>query len=160
MAPQPISGLGLLNLLRGFSWGTVTAVFYGVGLLALRPTPNLEDQFSIFMSPGDRVAQLYPRALGSSGTSGVPLPVPTMVGPWGEDCIIINLYFLGCRLKDFKENMCHNSSQIFLYLLINVRINVITIVVLSSIKPIETCFGYHETEPFHRSGLNQISFRF
>jgi hypothetical protein len=61
--------------------GSVTAVFYGVVLLAPRPTPNLEDQVSVFMTPGDRVAQLYPRAMGSSGTSGVPLPVPTTVGP-------------------------------------------------------------------------------
>jgi hypothetical protein len=76
MALQPTSGLGLL-----YSWGSVTAVFYGVGLLAPRPTPNLEDQVSVFMTPGDRVAQLYPRALGSSGTSGVPLPVSTIVGP-------------------------------------------------------------------------------
>jgi hypothetical protein len=29
------------------------------------------------------VAQLYPQVLGSSGTSGVPFPVPTIVGPWG-----------------------------------------------------------------------------
>jgi hypothetical protein len=77
MALQPISGLGLLI------WGSVTAVFYGVGLLAPRPTPNLEDQVSVFMTPGDRVAQLYPRALGSSGTSEVPHPVPTIVGPCG-----------------------------------------------------------------------------
>jgi hypothetical protein len=78
MALQPISSLGLL------SWGSVTAVFYGVGLLAPHPTPNLENQVSVFMTPGDRVAQLYLRALGSSGTSGLPLPVPTIVGPWGE----------------------------------------------------------------------------
>jgi hypothetical protein len=82
MAQQPISGIGLL-----YSWGSVTAVFYGVGLLAPRPTPNLEDQVSVFMTPGDRAAQLYPRALGSSGTSGVPLPVPTIVGPWGDQNI-------------------------------------------------------------------------
>jgi hypothetical protein len=25
------------------------------------PTPNLEDQVSVFMTPGDRVVQLYPR---------------------------------------------------------------------------------------------------
>jgi hypothetical protein len=75
MAQQPMSGLGLL------SWSSVTAVFYGVGLLAPRPTPNLEDQVSLFMTPGDSVAQLYPWALGSSGTSGVPLPVLTTVGP-------------------------------------------------------------------------------
>jgi hypothetical protein len=35
-----------------------------VGLLAPRPTPNLEDQASEYMSPGDRVPQPYPRALG------------------------------------------------------------------------------------------------
>jgi hypothetical protein len=40
----------------------VTISFYGVRLLAPRPTPNLEDQASKFMSPGDRVAQLYPQA--------------------------------------------------------------------------------------------------
>jgi hypothetical protein len=28
----------------------------------LRPTPNLEDQISVFMFPRDRVAQLYPQA--------------------------------------------------------------------------------------------------
>jgi hypothetical protein len=61
-----------------------SSFFYGVGLLAPRPNPNLEDQVSVFMTPGDRVAQLYPRALGSSGTSVVPLPVPTAEGPWGE----------------------------------------------------------------------------
>jgi hypothetical protein len=77
MALQPISGLGLL------SWGSVTAVFYGVGLLAPHPTPNLEDKISVFMTPVDRVAQLYSRTMDSSGTSGVPLPVPTTVGTWG-----------------------------------------------------------------------------
>jgi hypothetical protein len=84
MALQPILGLGLLF------WGSVTTIFYGVGLLAPRPTPNLEDQVLLFMTPGDRVAQLYPRALGSSGTSGVPLPVNTIVGPWG-DCEIYQI---------------------------------------------------------------------
>jgi hypothetical protein len=38
---------------------------------------------SVFITPGERVAQLYPQALGSSGTSGVPFPVPTTVGPSG-----------------------------------------------------------------------------
>jgi hypothetical protein len=32
---------------------------------ALRPTPNLEDQVSVFRFPSDRVAQLYPQAPGS-----------------------------------------------------------------------------------------------
>jgi hypothetical protein len=31
----------------------------------LRPTPNLEDQISVFMSPSDRVTQLHPQAPGS-----------------------------------------------------------------------------------------------
>jgi hypothetical protein len=31
----------------------------------LGPTPNLEDQFSVFMFSSDRVVQLYPRAPGS-----------------------------------------------------------------------------------------------
>jgi hypothetical protein len=39
--------------------------FYRAGLLVLRPTPNLEDQVSVFMAPGDSVAQLYPQALGT-----------------------------------------------------------------------------------------------
>jgi hypothetical protein len=30
---------------------------------------------SVFITPGERVAQLYPQALGSSGTSGVPFKV-------------------------------------------------------------------------------------
>jgi hypothetical protein len=38
---------------------------------------------SVFITPGERVAQLYPQALGSSGASGVPFPVPNIVGPWG-----------------------------------------------------------------------------
>jgi hypothetical protein len=41
----------------------VTICFYGVRLLAPSPTPNLEDQASEFLSPRDRVAQLYPQAL-------------------------------------------------------------------------------------------------
>jgi hypothetical protein len=36
-----------------------------MGLLVQRPTPNLEDRVSVFMTPGDRVAQLYPEALGT-----------------------------------------------------------------------------------------------
>jgi hypothetical protein len=40
-------------------------VFYRAGLLVQRPTPNLEDQASVFMTPGDRVTQLYPQALGT-----------------------------------------------------------------------------------------------
>jgi hypothetical protein len=88
MALRPISGLGLL-----YSWVSVTAVFYG-RLLAPRPTPNLEDQVSVFITPGDRVAQLHPWALGSSGTSGMPFPVPTIVGPWGRAAISFSITLL------------------------------------------------------------------
>jgi hypothetical protein len=36
-----------------------------MGLSTRRPTPNLEDQASVFVTPGDRVAQLYPQELGT-----------------------------------------------------------------------------------------------
>jgi hypothetical protein len=36
-------------------------LFYVAELLVQGPTPNLEDQVSVFITPGDRVAQLYPR---------------------------------------------------------------------------------------------------
>jgi hypothetical protein len=59
MALQPNSGPGLPL------WGFVTITFYRAGLLVQRPTPNLEDQVSVCVTPGDRVAQLYPQALGT-----------------------------------------------------------------------------------------------
>jgi hypothetical protein len=43
----------------------VTIFFYRASSSALRPTPNLEDRVSVFMSPSDKVAQLYPQAPGS-----------------------------------------------------------------------------------------------
>jgi hypothetical protein len=39
--------------------------FYRVGLLAPRPTPTLEDQASVFISPRVKVAQLQPQAPGT-----------------------------------------------------------------------------------------------
>jgi hypothetical protein len=65
--------------------------FSWCGVVSPTPNPpNLEDQVSLFMTPGDRVSQLYPRTLGSSGFSGVPLPVPTIVGPSdGRHCCLI-----------------------------------------------------------------------
>jgi hypothetical protein len=56
MALQPNSGPALP--FRGF----VTKTFLQ-GLI-VSPAPNLEDQVSVFMAPGDRVTQLYPQALG------------------------------------------------------------------------------------------------
>jgi hypothetical protein len=59
MALQPKSGPGLP------CWGFVTITFLQGWIVSPRPTPNLEDQVSVFMTPGDRVAQLYPQALGT-----------------------------------------------------------------------------------------------
>jgi hypothetical protein len=62
-APQPSSGLGLLLF---FFWRLLNNfLFYRVGLWAPRPTPNLEDQASVFISPRGRVAQLYSPAPGT-----------------------------------------------------------------------------------------------
>jgi hypothetical protein len=49
-------------------------------LLASNPTLNLEDQASVSIPSGDRVAQVYTWTLGSSGNLGSPFPVPTYVG--------------------------------------------------------------------------------
>jgi hypothetical protein len=59
IALQPISGLGLLF----FSWGSVT-IFYSVGLLAPRPTPSLEDQVSVFMTPRRQGGPAIPLGTG------------------------------------------------------------------------------------------------
>jgi hypothetical protein len=43
-----------------FSWEDSQHIsFYRLSLSASRPTPSLESQVSVFISPGDRVAQLY-----------------------------------------------------------------------------------------------------
>jgi hypothetical protein len=59
MALQPKSGPGLPF------WDFVTITFLQGWIVSQRPTPNLEDQVSVFMTPGDRVAQLYPQVLGT-----------------------------------------------------------------------------------------------
>jgi hypothetical protein len=43
------------------SWGFLTIAFYRAGLLVQHPNPNLEGQISVFMTPGDRVAKIYPK---------------------------------------------------------------------------------------------------
>jgi hypothetical protein len=59
MALQPNSGPGVPF------WCFITITFfYRAGLLVQHPTPNLEDQASVFITPGDTVTQLYPQALG------------------------------------------------------------------------------------------------
>jgi hypothetical protein len=42
-----------------------TVFFLQNKVISLASTPNLEDQAFVFMSPSDRVAQLYPQAPGS-----------------------------------------------------------------------------------------------
>jgi hypothetical protein len=54
-----------VRALASLLWGFLTVTFYMAGLLVQRPTPNLEDQVSVFMTPGDRVAQLFPQVLGT-----------------------------------------------------------------------------------------------
>jgi hypothetical protein len=56
------SPLWVIAFLLWISW---QQDFYGVGLSTPRPTPNLEDQASVFVTPGDTVTQLYPQALGT-----------------------------------------------------------------------------------------------
>jgi hypothetical protein len=55
MALQPNSGPGLPF------WDFLTVTFYGAGLLVQNPTPNLEDQVSVFMTPGTGWPSYTPR---------------------------------------------------------------------------------------------------
>jgi hypothetical protein len=57
--------------LRRFS----TEFFLQCEIVSLTPNPQLGTPIlRIYTRPGDKVAQLYPRTLGSSGTSGSPFP--------------------------------------------------------------------------------------
>jgi hypothetical protein len=40
-------------------------IFTGRGCQPHAQSPNLEDQASVFVTPGDRVTQLYPQTLGT-----------------------------------------------------------------------------------------------
>jgi hypothetical protein len=73
MALQSNADLRLLNgllpvisnrsgLFRGHILGVLTVEFFRGGVVSPTPNPNLEDQVSIFISPGDWVVQLYPQA--------------------------------------------------------------------------------------------------
>jgi hypothetical protein len=46
-------------------WSPLLGFRNRAGLLFQPPTPNLEDQASVFMTRRDRVTQLYPQALGT-----------------------------------------------------------------------------------------------
>jgi hypothetical protein len=65
-----VSGLGLMSYPSGFE----TCDFYSERLSAPRPNPNLEDQVWVFITPGDKVTEIYPQALGSSGLRERHLP--------------------------------------------------------------------------------------
>jgi hypothetical protein len=64
LAPQPSLGLGLLRNLLPLKMaeflGGFSTIFYRLALLAPRPTPPLEDQASVFISPRGRLAHVYP----------------------------------------------------------------------------------------------------
>jgi hypothetical protein len=62
---------------------------------------------SVFITPGERVAQIYPQALGSSGTLGVPFPVPTIVGPWG-----LKIEFLLSNIYKFSPYLTGNTLHL------------------------------------------------
>jgi hypothetical protein len=59
------SGRRILGSGRLFSLGFSTIVVLRDGVVSPCPTPNLEGQASVFITPGDRVAQLYPQAPGT-----------------------------------------------------------------------------------------------
>jgi hypothetical protein len=82
---QALTAISSSSILRqALHLVSLTFIFFsGVGFLSPRPTPKMWDQASVFIAPGDRVAQLCPWTLGSAGTSGSPFPVPTYVGYWG-----------------------------------------------------------------------------
>jgi hypothetical protein len=76
MAPQPCKWA--LSSSRRFS----TNFFLQGEVVSLTPNPQPGGPCLRIYTFGDRVTQLYPRTLGSSGTSGSPFPVPTYLrGP-------------------------------------------------------------------------------
>jgi hypothetical protein len=58
---QLLLGLASAIILRSESRGTRNHI----SLPQIRDSPNLEDKLSVFISPRNRVAQLYPQAMGS-----------------------------------------------------------------------------------------------
>jgi hypothetical protein len=75
-------------------------IFYRESLSALRPNKNLEEQVFVFISPNDRVAQLYPRYR-------VPFSSPSMTCTQGYDGGILN------RLHKelYKKNVLIHAGQ-------------------------------------------------
>ena len=87
--------------------------FYVVKLSALHPTPNLKSHASLFISLWGMVVQLFLQALGGSDTSGLPIPVPTYVGPWGKGHGAY-AQLSGFFFKTFHT--VHSCSQSFLFI--------------------------------------------
>jgi hypothetical protein len=66
MALQPNSGpVPTLFLHRGFCWGFVTITFLQGWIVSPAPNPKPGGPGIRIYDPGDRVAQLYPQALGT-----------------------------------------------------------------------------------------------
>jgi hypothetical protein len=74
----------LLLCLAGIASGFLAFTFSGVELLAPRPTPNLEDQVSEFISPRDRAAQLDPAYWVAWEPRDRHFPYPLMWAPEEE----------------------------------------------------------------------------
>jgi hypothetical protein len=49
--------------LASLFWGFLTITILRGWIVSPAPNPNLKDQVPVFMTSGDRVAQLYPQAL-------------------------------------------------------------------------------------------------
>jgi hypothetical protein len=89
---------------HSLSWFSWQQEFYWVGLSAPRPAPNQEDQASVFVTPGDRVTQLYPQALGTLLTTrmtyvGAILILRSPHGKGGSSQLAVNLN----KVKEYNK---------------------------------------------------------
>jgi hypothetical protein len=55
----------LYRVYRAVAWQRVDQIRYNILLSQIRDSPNLKDQVPVFIPPRNRVAHLYPQALGS-----------------------------------------------------------------------------------------------
>jgi hypothetical protein len=110
----------LLTLARAVILGSESHGTYGHILLSqVQDSPNLEGQVPIFITPRKKVAQLYPRALGSlfvasydsQGYSGV-IRIRLHVGML-QQLPELSLYNLG---MEPPENTISNSSSIVAFI--------------------------------------------
>jgi hypothetical protein len=87
VVPQPFQAFTAFTIPRhprpaGIAFGFLTfSFFFRFGVVNPTPNPQPGGPGLCIYIPRDRVAQLYPWTLGSSGTSGLSFPVPTYVTP-------------------------------------------------------------------------------